>query len=163
MPHARHPVWKGTSMKVDSLIPASWFYSGEAEKLKINWFLYEYACKLFEYIEGSRKKALTKWKARRADAQLAEFCAYFAKRMRATVHMMHLNVGEGIVAMSDEEYIRDYCHENTRAENAALLLVCEAALVDLLEVCASCPVRCLDDMHSRCEIFDRMESGWYFS
>ena len=159
----QHPVWKGNSMKVDTLIPATWFYMDEDEKLKINWFLYEYACKLFEYFERSRKKGLTKWRARLADAQLAEFCAYFAKRMRATVYMMHLQVDEEMVALSDEKYIRDYCHENTSAENAALLLICEAALIDLLEVCASCPVRCLDDMHSRCEIFDRMEREGYFS
>jgi hypothetical protein len=148
-------------MKVESLIPASWFYIDESEKTNENWFLYESACKFFEFIDSSKEKALKKWKAKRTDEQIAEFCAYFAKRMRASLLR---NYYDG----TDEElyydiYIRDYCHDNTRAENTAIMNICDAAMIELLESCVACPVRCLDDIDKHCEFFDRMERGGYLS
>ena len=68
-------------MIVEILIKASWFYTCKNEKTKMNWFLYEYACKLYEHIAECRKKTVTKWKAQRCEEHIAEFCAYFAKRM----------------------------------------------------------------------------------
>ena len=148
-------------MSVESPVKASWFYLDDDHKTKFNWFLYEYACKLFEYTKDSRKKLVVKWKSQRNDEQIAEFCAYFAKRMRNNISRhLYRDLGGDIV---DEEYIHDYCHTNTRRDTDALLEICEAAWLDLLESCAVCPVRCLDEQLFRCEFFDRMERGGYLS
>ena len=64
----------------EELIPASWFYEKEFQKIKLHWFIYELALMLFDHIEACRNKAFKKWKSRRTDKQIAEFCAYYAKR-----------------------------------------------------------------------------------
>jgi hypothetical protein len=155
------PGGKGLLMKVDSLIPASWFYMDEREKVKINWLLYEFACKFYEYIEESRNKAVTRWKARHSDEQVAEFCAYYSKRMRQSV----LNLLDGTTGMTEvyEDYISDYCHVNTHRDNAAIQEVGRIAWDDLMGVCAACPCKCLHNIYERCEFFDRMEHGGYLS
>jgi hypothetical protein len=149
------------AVKSESLIPASWFYIDESEKTKLNWFAYELACNIFEHIDDSHKKNLRQWKAQRSDKQIAEFCAYLAKRSRYSIYDML----EGVVDLGEagEKYIRDYCHANTRLQNAALVEACINAWVATLEICANCPTGCLDEADMRCEMFDRMERGGYYS
>jgi len=147
-------------MSTEHLIKSTWFYRVEVEKCKLNWFLFEYACKLFDCIKESRDKTLEKWRAKRSDGQLAEFCAYFAKRMRGNVYRhLYKDQGGDIV---DEVYIFDYCHANKQRETDALLKICEAAWLDHLDVCSVCPVACLNGMTLPSEFFDRMERGGYF-
>jgi hypothetical protein len=152
---------KETKMSIESPVQASWFYIDESEKVKMNWFLFEYACELFVKIKGSRKKALTKWKAQRSEEQIAEFCAYFSKRMRQSI--VDRLAGKTEETVADEEYICDYCHTNTRQENDAILEAAEKAWDELLEVCGVCPSRCISERHMRSELFDRMERGGYYS
>ena len=131
-----------------------WFYHSDGEKTKLNWFLYEYACKLYEDIKYSHIKALSKWKSQRSDVQIAEFSAYFAKRMRQSVdnQLAGLSTGTEI----DEEYIRDYCHTNTRRENEAMIEIASDSWVGLLDTCVTCPCRCVSERYRRSEFFDRM-------
>ena len=146
-------------MSTEHLIKAAWFYRNEAEKCNRNWFLFEYACKLFGYINESRDKTVAKWRSKRNDERLAEFCAYFAKRMRDNAYRhMYKDQGGDIV---DEVYIFDYCHNNKQRETDAILRICEAAWLDHLDVCSVCPVSCLDRKTLPSEFFDRMERGGY--
>jgi len=149
-------------MSTDPPIKASWFYTSEDEKTKMNWFLYEYACKLYDHIGESRKKTVKGWKAQRGDGQIAEFCAYFAKRMRQNIFSEPVDNPEEDITTADE-FIRDYCHCNTRRETEALVGIGEAAWLELIRTCFVCPVRCLSEMSERCEFFDRMERGGYLS
>jgi len=152
---------KGMAMDTDSLIPTSWFYMEENEKNKLNWFLYEYACTLFVYIKNSRKKVLRKWKSGLNDEQLAVFCAYFSKRMRQSVFRRLAGDTEEAVAMDD--YLCDYFHTNTYAENDAIMDIAGGAWNSLMDTCIACPTRCLSERFMRCELFDRMERGGYYS
>ena len=153
--------WEGMQMKAESLIPASWFYMNETQKVKLNWFFYEYALKLFDHIEAGHKGALMRWKSRRSDEQIAEFCAYYSKRMKAGVlDQTGRNADE--LAVYDE-YISDYCHGNKRSENKAISEVAVAAWKDLLDSCSVCSCQCLRDRFMYCEFFDRMERGGYLS
>jgi hypothetical protein len=143
-------------MASEQFISASWFYKDETEKVKMHWFLYEYACKLFDQIKSSKNSALTKWKSQRSNKQLAEFCAYLAKRTKRNIHDKPVsNPEEDIITV--DEFIHDYCHTNPEAEDDAITDICEAAWVELLESCSICPTRCIREMHARCELFDRME------
>ena len=149
-------------MSAEPPIKASWFYVSADEKTKMNWFLFEYACKLYDHIGESRKKTVMKWKARRSDECIAEFCAYFAKRMRRNICSGPVgDLGEDIATA--DEFIRDYCHSNTRRETEALADIGEAAWLELIQSCFVCPTGCLNGMDERCEIFDRMERGGYLS
>ena len=148
-------------MKAESMIPASWFYREESQKTMINWFLYEYALKLFDHIAESQEKALAKWKARLTDEQLAKFCAYYSKRMRLSI-LDNIEGGTGITVVY-AEYITDYLHANTQREDAAIRKIGGTAWGKLLDSCAACHCRCLSRRDERCEFFDRMERGGYLS
>jgi uncharacterized Fe-S radical SAM superfamily protein PflX len=148
-------------MSAESPVQASWFYIDSNEKVKLNWFLYEYACSLYVHINRSRKKALAKWKAQRDEEQIAEFCAYFSKRMRQSI--LDKLAGRTEETIGDEEYICDYCHTNTHRDNVAILEVAESAWDELLDSCVACPNRCISERYAHCEFFDRMESGGYFT
>jgi len=145
---------KGAIMKTENLIPASWFYMNEKQKTKLNWHLYEYACKLFEHIEECRNILIEKWKSQQSDEQIAQFCAYFSKRTRQNVFSLMEDDEDG--ALPTEEYISDYYHANSEGENSAILEVTETAMIELLEVCRVCPTRCLDEINAHCDMFDRM-------
>lgn len=148
-------------MRIDSLIPASWFYMDESEKTKFNWFIYEFALSLFEHIESSRDRTLGKWKARRSEVQIAEFCAYFSKRMKQSV--LDRLTGRVEETEADEVYVSDYCHTNTHRDNAAIINIAADAWEDMIEGCIACPNRCISERFMRCEFFDRMERGGYYS
>lgn len=147
-------------MKAEAMIPASWFYRDNSQKTMINWFLYELALKLYDYIQASKLNPLKRWKARLSNKQVAEFCAYYSKRMRVSVHE---NIeGSGIIALYDI-YLTDYCHTNTKSEDEALSKVVAAAWGDMLKSCAACGCRCAVRGDDYCEFFERMERGGYLS
>ena len=102
------------------------------------------------------------WKARWTDERVAEFCAYFTKRMRRNVHSEPVGNPEEHIITSDE-FICDYCHSNTNRETEALVDISEAAWLELTRSCLVCPTGCLNDMRGYCELFDRMERGGYLS
>ncbi|OQA89258.1 MAG: hypothetical protein BWY27_00862 [Bacteroidetes bacterium ADurb.Bin234] len=144
-------------MRIEPPIKASWFYVFESEKIKINWFCYEYACTFYDHIRKSTK--LKKWCSKRSDLQIAEFCAYFAKRMKQAV--LDKLAGITDVTTADEEYIADYCHENTHRQNIVVLSVAMQAWDELLSICEVCPNRCISERNEKSEFFVRYEKGGY--
>ena len=142
------------SMMPELKVKSYWFYNAERGKVKINWFLYEYACVLYEHIKDSRKKVLSKWRSQRSDEQIAEFCAYYSKRVRLSIN--YLLVGVTKEAEFEETYASDYCHTNTQRENDAIFEVAMEAWTELLDTCSVCPNKCLSERYETCSIFDRM-------
>jgi hypothetical protein len=149
----------GEGFIVADIIQASWFYTYEFEKVKFNWFCFEFALKLYDNIKVS--KQLKKWILNVNDIEIANFCAYFAKRMKKSVEDRLAGITD--VTEADEEYLTDYYHTNTPKQNAVILRIIEKAWEQLLSVCVTCPTRCLSERHARCEFFDRMERGGYFA
>ena len=145
-------------LRATDLIPVKWFYVLPRDKTKINWLAYEYACSLYEDIKGSAK--LDKWKAGKTDAQIAEFCAYFAKRMKRSLIDLHAGVEDSIIA--DEDYVADLCHTQTHKQNIAILEVAAETWDELMKICKACPSNCTADCDSYSEFFDRMESGNFY-
>ena len=137
----------------DTPIKASWFYWDDSEKTKFNWFLYEYACTLYDHIRRSKNETLNRRRAKRSNKQVAEFCAYFSKRMRQSV--LDSIARHAKETIGDEEYICDYCHTNTLDENGAILETAVSAWSELLEICVICPERCITERDNRSMFFDR--------
>ena len=137
----------------DTPIKASWFYWDDSEKTKFNWFLYEYACTLYDHIRRSKNETLNRWRAKHSNKQVAEFCAYFSKRMRQSV--LDSIARHAKETIGDEEYICDYCHTNTLDENGAILETAVSAWSELLEICVICPERCITERDNRSMFFDR--------
>lgn len=144
---------------MDDIIMASWFYTHEFEKIKFNWFCFEYALKLYDCVKESKK--LAKWKHGKSDMEIANFCAYYSKRMKKSVEDRLANRTDA--TEGDEEYVSDYYHTNTSRQNISIIAVAGEAWEQLLSVCVTCPTRCLSERFFRCEFFDRMERGGYFS
>lgn len=149
------------AMKAESLIQASWFYLDDDEKIKLNWFLYEYALVFFDHVKGSGRKAVAKWKSRQSEEQIAEFCAYYAKRMKQSVRALREGTEKAI--LMPEYFVSDYCHATTHRENRAIMEVASAAWTEKLLICKACGGGCTYDGEMRCEFFDRMERGGYLS
>jgi len=147
-------------MTTESLIKSSWFYRDHTQKTMFNWALYELALKIYDHIQDSKLKPLQRWKSRHSKKQLAEFSAYYAKRMQVSI-LENLN-GSGIVAMYDI-YLTDYCHTNTKSEDEALGKVLGDAWRALAESCIVCGCNCFIRMEDYCEFFDRMDRGGYLS
>ena len=144
-------------MKSEKLILASWFYKEDGEKIKLNWFLYEFACGFFDLLREDRTKRIADWKAKLTDEQLAEFCAYYAKRMKRSLVDFLENETRTIKVY--DEYLADYCHSNTRRENAVITKIGGAAWDGMMGRCAACPDRCLEDPGGHCGSFDQTGRG----
>jgi len=140
----------------DTPIKSTWFYIHESEKTKLNWFLYEFACTLYVHMSSSKNSVLQRWKSKRSNKQLAEFCAYFSKRMKQSIYD-RLD-GLTVATVGKEDYIFDLCHTNTAAENGAILDVVESSWDELLAICEICPARCISERDEYCTLFDRMDS-----
>jgi len=145
-------------MMATDLIKTNWFYVFSCDKVKLNWFIYEYACDLYDAIMRSTK--LEKWKERKTDIQIAEFSAYFAKRMKQSVLDVHADIEDHIVF--NEDYIADLYHTQSHRQNMALLAVTKEAWHNLIASCKVCPSQCFNDYRSPSEFFDRMESGNFY-
>jgi hypothetical protein len=127
----------------------------ETEKIKLNWFLYEFACGFFEHIDNSRVKRVIDWKAKHTDEQIAQFCAYYAKRMKQSIIDSYESGSDSINAY--DEYLTDYFHTNTRRENDVLGNMGGTVWDDLMETCDICSVNCLDEPTDYCEFFDEVD------
>jgi hypothetical protein len=136
-------------------VEREWFFMEDYEKTNFAWFHYEYACGLFDYIKRSRSNVLRRWKSERSELQIAEFCAYFAKRMQ---HCMYeVFEGRSTVVECKSDYVRDYCHRNTKRENTELAISAQKAMLKHMDSCFVCPRQCTDNPGVYCELFDRVE------
>ena len=141
-------------MSSGSTIQPSWFFRDKSEKTKFNWFLYELAVEIHMHIIQTKLKPVIKWKQRFGTKWVAEFSAYYAKRMSISI-FEKLN-GSEVVTLYDM-YIKDYCHTNTKSEDAALEKVLAEAWRSHTKNCTDCHRQCLMDMGGYCDCFDRIE------
>jgi hypothetical protein len=137
----------------DCPVKPEWFSMPYDDKTKMSWFHYEYACQLYNQIKDSRNKTVRRWDKRHSKEQIAEFCAYFSKRMQPCMYDI---VEERSTVLSCKVgYVRDYCHCNSRQENSELTELAQQAISELLDDCNDCPDQCLMEPGMYCEHFDR--------
>jgi uncharacterized Fe-S radical SAM superfamily protein PflX len=135
-------------------VKMEWFHEGPSPKAKLNWFLYEVALEYHNHIMSS--KALWRYRKTQNEAEIAKFCAYFAKRMKKSV--LERLAGLTDATEIDEEYISDYYPDNSGKMNGLLLETACRAWDKLLSVCANCPTRCLSEKERYCTLFDTYTS-----
>jgi len=140
-------------LPTDCPIYPKWFYQSEIERIKFAWFLYEYACAYYNQISESRNKQVVRWFKEHTELQIADFCAYFSKRVQESLGEFILGRTNDILC--DVGYIQVYWHRNNNRLNAELAFIAQQAMVDLLEICRNCSVQCLDDPSGYCEFFER--------
>jgi hypothetical protein len=138
-------------MDTQTTIRPEWFYRFNAEKIKLNWFLYEVALEYQSHIK--KNKALTKFREELGEKAVADFCAYFAKRMKESV----LDQLDGVTAETIlyEEYFSDYFHGMDGKLKKLLNQTAEEAWDSHLSVCETCPSRCLSEKELPSPFFDK--------
>ena len=144
-------------MPVVDYINAGSFYQDAGDKIKLNWFSYEYGNNLYTAIKKSGK--LSQYRRRHTQEQITEFCIYFVKRMRKSV--FDQNTGKSGSIVFDARYVYEFYPENTYKMTQTLLEEALSAWDRQLLMCANCPNRCLSECFDLTDMFDNLDkTGW---
>jgi len=143
-------------MELDKVRAAN-FYQDNGDKIKLNWFLYEYANLLYMKISSSSK--LTRYKKLYSQNQITAFCVYFSKRLKKSIFDMQTGLSKSIAF--DGKYVYEFYPNNSFAQTQDLLDMALAAWEDQLKGCAVCQSKCLIDEYEITGMFDSLEkTGW---
>ena len=138
-------------------VKAERFYQDNADKIKLNWLCYEYANNLYRAIKSSPK--LSKYRAQHKQDQIADFCLYYAKRMRKSIYDRSIGKGEGVKV--SVQYIYEYKPGCPAKQAQALIEAAEAAWDETIRGCTICPNRCLFKWFELTPMFDNLaKMGW---
>jgi hypothetical protein len=136
-------------------IKAKYFYENNDEKIRLNWFCYEYAFSLYNGIRKSIK--LKKFRKQNNQEQIVKFCIYFSKAMKKSIFERLGKLTNETVF--HEEYVENYFPENNKTINMFLLEVAARAWDELLSVCENCPTQCISKMYEKCILFDMLDEN----
>ena len=142
-------------MSIDK-VAANHFYKDKGDKVKQNWFLYEFANIMFSKIEESSE--LKAYRKKYIKDDIEAFCVYFSKRLRQSI----ANANKTTQGVSiDARYVYEFYPDNTRAQTQKLLNAAFAAWSEHIFVCSNCPNQCLMDGFEITSMFDNLEqTGW---
>lgn len=133
-----------------SPIQMEWFYYLEGEKTKLNWFLLEIALEYFDQIRDNSE--LASYRERYDEPQIAQFRAYYARRLRQSL-LSYLN-GRRKSVVFYGEYAGDFYPSHDAALTRVLSRVAREAFDHMWYGCKGCPQQCLRDHKARSPLFD---------
>ncbi len=138
------------------IIPAH-FFSTDEEKIKLNWFLFEYALECEAFI--SRDKNLCSQLSRKKvdNRDIAFFCIHHAKQMKNQI-LDRVSGNIAIVRMSYEG-IESYFPQIGDELVDRLLTKIAEAWDSQTGACVECPTRCISEKDKRASMFDD-QSYW---
>jgi len=142
---------------MDDKVKAERFYQDDGDKIKLNWFCYEYANNLYRAIETSVK--LTGYRAKHKPDQIADFCLYYAKRMKKSIYNSSAGKTNGVEVSN--RYIYEYNPECPKKLAQALVEAAEVAWDETLLGCSICGNRCVFEWFELTPMFDSLTKvGW---
>jgi hypothetical protein len=130
-------------------IQIEWFYYLEGEKTKLNWFLLEVALSYYEHIRDNG--ALTSYRKQYDEQQIAQFCAYYTRRLKKSLLNCLRGQRKSVVFYS--EYVGDYYPHHDSQLNTLLHNIAMEAYDDM-PFCDHCPHQCFNDYMARSPFFD---------
>lgn len=136
-------------------IKAKYFYDNDKEKIKLNWFCYEYAFGLYDKIRN--EKTLERYRGRHTQEQLTTFCVYFSKRMKKSIFDRLSNRTPAVIF--NEDYVDEYYSKISSKERHSILKAAMEAWDELTGCCVTCPNRCISEMYHYCHMFDRLDEN----
>ena len=134
---------------IDNVRPNS-FYSNDSEKIKLNWFCYEFAVAIYDDMKkeiGSRLK-----KQKISDEALAEFSVFYSKEMKNMI-LQKLSGKIKIVCISYEP-IESYFPDLGADLINKMTDITSDAWDEILSICEVCPNRCISEKDAYCTLFD---------
>jgi len=133
-------------------VAASHFWSDKGDKIKQNWFLYEYANVLYAKI--SESPGLKAYRKKYDGDNIVAFCVYFAKRMRQSIDKARLGQIAGVTI--NGRYVYEFYPSNTYTQTQKLMEAAAAAWDEHIKVCTNCPNQCLRDGFEITDMFDHL-------
>ena len=141
----------------ERLITPADFFSTDQEKIKLNWFLFEYALECEAFIRRDKKLRSRLGRKEVDDRAIASFCIHHAKQMRNEIldrvsdRIANIHIGyEGI-----ESYFPQIGDELVDR----LLTKVAEAWDSQTGACVECPTRCISEKDKRAPMFD---DRWYW-
>ena len=134
-----------------SVSPGS-FFTTDAEKTKLNWFLFEFAQEAESFI---RKEKLLKRQLRRkgvGDSRIGEFCVHYAKHMKGQI--LDKLAGRILQVRIGYEEIEAFFPEVGDRLTDQVLTVLARAWDSQMDACVACPTRCISERDQRAPMFD---------
>ncbi len=138
--------------KKRQLISPDDFYSNEKEKIKLNWFCFEYALEYQMFINMDQKLKSILRRKKIDDMAIAGFCIYFSKYMKKSTLNMLNGLSQNIVVNYHE--IEKYFPSLNNYYLNRLLKLAGKAWDFMIRLCASCPVQCLSEKDKKSLMFD---------
>lgn len=135
---------------VPTLISPADFYSTEAEKTKLNWFLFEYAAEFEVRIKKPLRAKLKRKKI--TDEQIAALCIHYAKHMKQEI-LDRLSRKTDVISHSYEP-IEAFLPSLPDKLVDNLLSVASDAWETITDRCSICPTRCISEKDKRAPMFD---------
>jgi len=128
------------------------FFSTDAEKTKLNWFLFEFAQELESFI--GREKRLKRQLHRKGvgDSRIGDFCVHYAKQMKGQI-LDKLGGRIPQVRVGYEEIEAFFPTVGDRLVDEVLTVVAKA-WDSQTEACVVCPTRCISERDERAAMFD---------
>ena len=143
-------------MSIDK-VAANNFYKDNGDKIKQNWFLYEFSNLLFSKIEQNTK--LAAYRKKHDQENISAFCVYFSKRLRQSISNAEKKQTSGVAI--NGRYVYEFYPNNTQAQTQRLLEAASEAWDEHIHVCSVCPNQCLRDGFEITDMFDNLENtGW---
>jgi len=142
---------------VPDKVSATNYYKDNGDKIKLNWFLYEYANLLYMGIIASPK--LVRYRKHHTKTQIASFCVYFSKRLRKSIYDEQTGRSDSIVF--DGRYVYEFYADSSAAQTQAMLDAALDAWKGQMLSCGGCSNQCLMDGFEITDMFDSLEkTGW---
>ncbi len=131
------------------ITPAA-FYTNEKDKIKLNWFLFEYAAELDSHIERPLRKRL---KRKNIDnRKIAEFCIYYSKQMKGEI-LDKLSGRIENVSLSYHAIEAFFPRLDDRLVDDLLTSAFDA-WDSITSMCVKCPSRCISEKDNKAPMFD---------
>ena len=132
-----------------TITPAA-FYTNEKDKIKLNWFLFEYAAELDSHIKRSLRKRLKRKNI--GNRKIAEFCIYYSKEMKGEI-LDKLSGRTENVSLSYHAIEEFFPHLNDKLVNDLLTSAFDA-WDSITSMCVKCPTRCISEKDNKAPMFD---------
>lgn len=133
------------------------FYAAEAEKTKLNWFLFEYAMEMESAIRGDSRLVSALRRRGMGPANIGELCVHYAKSMKGQV--LDRVAGRIKAVRIGYEEIEAFLPDAGDDLVDQLLTHAAEAWDTLTEACGECPTRCISERDQRASMFDDPDAG----
>jgi hypothetical protein len=126
------------------------FYSNESEKVKLNWFCYEFSMAIYDNMKKRIGSGLKREKI--SDEALRDFSIYYSKEMKNMI-LQQLSGKIKKVCISYES-IESYFSDLGDVRINKMADVISDAWDEVLSSCEVCPNRCISEKDAYCTLFD---------